>query len=530
MILSVILAVFLILAGGPSLAATSVASSCSQADVASALTASNAGDTVEIPNGSCAWSSGVSYSQRLIRAQNYTPTSGGDTTRNVIITNNVNGPLFSLSTGDTYHTGLAGIRINQGSTVSNHISVSGSGTKVALINDMWFQSSSDRFGNAGDVTMLHFHGIGGVVWNSMIDGRDAGTGGAAVRGAAGSHILVRSSRNWNTASTMGDADTNGNVNVYFEDCSFIYTAQTPDTDTGGRVVIRYSYLNGVTGLTHGPANQDTAGRSIEYYNNTFDATDLGLGSPLRNHEARYLWFRAGTGVMTDNVINDTTYPQEYGSMNSLSIGDNGAPDGTYLIPRQPGAGYDGVNDVSDPIYSWNNTGARAYNWSYQNQPGGWQSYVVEGRDVFVNDGAKPGYVKYTYPHPARSTVESTTADYTITFAGQSTDVCTISFTTEAVSVDGTFALADGDITAFACTITATSPNLELDKNDLQYPVGLDYTVSGGKVVALDLQTKTSNELQIGSAIAGRVGSLWQIFGEGTALAGSSNTITIGDVQ
>jgi len=501
----------------PARADTIVASSCSQADVQTAVTASSDGDTVEIPNGSCAWASGISTTKQIrIEAQNYTPTSGGDTARNVVLTNNSSGPMFHFTTGNSYHVGIAGIRINEGTGGTNALEITGSGSKVALVNDMYFEGD-DRFGSTESVSVIAWKALGGVVWNT----RFVGVGDPIT--ISGAFFLVHSPRAWTTASTMGSLDTNGDVNLYIEDSSFYNIHPVVDADQGARVVFRYSTFDGSAGLTHG-FTSPSGGRHLEYYNNTFSVTDED-----RTVANRYVWLRAGTAVFTDNVVNDASCTSCFGSIHLFEIGDNTSP-GTYPMPRQPGYGHNGSTDVSDPIYSWNNTGARAYTWGYQDFPGGWEDIVVANRDVFVNAGAKPGYQKYAYPHPARSTVESTTADYTITFAGQSTDVCTISFTTEAVSVDGTFALADGDITAFACTITATSPNLELDENDLQYPVGLDYTVSGGKVVALDLQTKTSNELQIGSAIAGRVGNLWQIFGEGTALAGSSNTITIGDVQ
>ena len=45
---------------------------------------------------------------------------------------------------------------------------------------------------------------------------------------------------------------------------------------------------------------------------------------------------------------------------------------------------------------WNQTGAQAYTYSFN---GGWDSIVQLDRDVYINSGAKPGYAKYTYPHP-----------------------------------------------------------------------------------------------------------------------------------
>lgn len=52
----------------------------------------------------------------------------------------------------------------------------------------------------------------------------------------------------------------------------------------------------------------------------------------------------------------------------------------------------------DPICIWNNTGSRAYVWSVWDH---WANNVKLNREIYVNSGPKPGYSKYTYPHPAR---------------------------------------------------------------------------------------------------------------------------------
>lgn len=119
-------------------------------------------------------------------------------------------------------------------------------------------------------------------------------------------------------------------------------------------------------------------------------------------------------------------------------------------------------------------------------------------------------------------------DYDLTLSGDSTAACTISFSTEAESSDGTHPLENGDITAFACTITEADPDLVLGLSDLQYPAGLDYRVSGGKVTAFDLQTTTGNMLQIGNASPTTIDNTWQVFGTGTPLASASNRVAIAD--
>ena len=66
--------------------------------------------------------------------------------------------------------------------------------------------------------------------------------------------------------------------------------------------------------------------------------------------------------------------------------------------------------MSDPIYLWNNSGNAGSSWGVGSA---WSSQVQQGRDIFVNSGAKPGvpgsggtaWAKYKYPHPLRAAVE-----------------------------------------------------------------------------------------------------------------------------
>jgi hypothetical protein len=262
----------------------------------------------------------------------------------------------------------------------------GSGSKVPLLNDCAFEIKN-RFGNSTDVVAVSWLAQGGVVWNSYFVGVGGGLGGQCC--PEGGSILLRSPRAWNTPSTMGGLDANGTINVYFEDSTFKDFGQSPDVDDNGRLVIRYSLLDGLSGLTHG-FTSSFGGRHVEYYNNTFQSTTNN-----RNIAGRYFWLRAGTGVFTDNVV--TSQNQGYGTPILLDIGDNTSPQ-PYPQARQPGWGHNGSTNVSDPIYIWNQSGNAAYTWDVNN---GWGSNVQLNRDIFVNNGAKPGYSKYTYPHPLR---------------------------------------------------------------------------------------------------------------------------------
>jgi chitodextrinase len=376
-------------------AATITAASCELSAVQGAINSANDGDTILIPNGTCAWSSGISTSKQLwIRAQYYTPTPGGNTTRNVIIINNASVPLFRFTTGNSYHSALSGIRLNEGTGTNNALEVNGNGSKVMLLSDMFFEVKQ-RNGASTEVAVLDWAAQGGVIWNTRFVGIGTGTGGSTGPDGA-SFVIKNMPRVWETPSTMGALDSSGDVNLYIEACSCLNVGQLPDLDDHGRAVLRHNTFDGCGGGTHAFTSA-RGGRHIEYYNNTFN-----VSTELRNHNGRYYWIRGGTALFTDNTVNNATYPGAYGSPVFFSIGDNTTP-GSYPMPRQPGFGHDGINNVSDPIYSWNNTGSRENAYGFEN---GWGSIVQLNRDVFVNNGAKPGYSKYTYPHPLRTTLGS----------------------------------------------------------------------------------------------------------------------------
>jgi hypothetical protein len=369
-------------------AATQTAASCSTSDVQAAVNAASDGDTVIIPGGSCTWTSGISTTKQIqIQGQNYTSTPGGRSTQAVIIVNNsTTGPLFEFTSGNTYHVGVTGIRFNEGTGSLNHLRFNGTGSKVPLVNDCYFEIKN-RFGNEPDIDAIAWLSQGGVMWNTWIQGVG---GGNAQCCPEGSSIRITSPRPWESASTMGSLDTNGTVNVYVEDSTWKDFGASPNIDDNGRFVMRHSLLDGVSGLTHG-FTSTKGGRHAEYYDNTFTTT-----SDNRNIAGRYFWLRAGTIIFTDNVVNAQNVG--YGTPFLVGIGDIVAPTG-YPMARQPGWGHDGTNSVIDPIYLWNNTGAGAYLWAVYDP---WGSNVQLNREIFVNSGAKPGYAKYTYPHPART--------------------------------------------------------------------------------------------------------------------------------
>jgi hypothetical protein len=366
-------------------AATITATSCQRDAVNAAISSASDGDTVLIPNGSCTWTSGISTTKQIaVRAQNYTPTPGGASTRSVTITNNSNSPLFRFTTGNNFHVALSGIRFNEGSTMVNHLNVQGSGSKVALISDNYFEVKQ-RNGDAETISAIYWPALGGVFWNNRFVGVPPGPGGQP--NPDGAAILIEGSpRVWNTSSTMGTRDTNGTINIYFEDNSFKNVSAVCDVDDHGRVVYRHNDFDGAWGLTHG-FSSTWGGRHVEYYDNYFHVSQEGV-----NLAGRYVWLRAGTGVFFNNNVAQENRGYSLPELVQFIVEGGGS----YPKPRAIGRGWEG-GDVSDPVYIWNNTGPGAADVGNSSP-----NLVQENRDYFVNKGPKPGYSPYAYPHPARS--------------------------------------------------------------------------------------------------------------------------------
>lgn len=366
-----------------------LAASASLADVQSAVDSASNGDTVLIPNGSATWTSGLNLGGKRIwlRAQNYTPTPGGNTTRNVVLTNNVSsGAMITLNSGSDYHARVSGIRFNEGTGSANAILCTGSGSKIPMIDDCYFENKS-RFGTSYLIAILSLQSVGSLTFNCRF------VGTFDVNSVGGTCIFVgRSARTWPTASTMGALDVDGNVNNYMEDCTLFNAGLAPDCDNWGRFVCRYSTYDGTWGTTHGCTSDGVGGggRHVEYYNNTFTVSTTN-----RNLAGRYFWMRAGSGVFTDNSVSASNVGYNNNAQLTTDY-ECGTP--SYPALRQVGQGHNGTSYVLDPVYVWNQTGNAAYTAS------GSGSLIQVGRDIIVNSGAKPGYTKFTYPHPVRSSL------------------------------------------------------------------------------------------------------------------------------
>lgn len=520
-------------------AATITAKSCNTSDVQSAINAAAEGDTVNIPAGTCTWTSGVTVSGKGINivgagtsriiavastssavplqtgnlaltilgadpghptpsittgqtlrveetgtetnylqgtvtsfnsgtmslGMNITSTAGRcginslsnckrwliatvPTTATTIVNDDAtNNALFSITEDTTFHTSVSELQVfsgtqgDGGTALGNVFSLNyASGGQAILLHDMRISENvNNTIPPDGNGSMILSNTDRGVIWNVTFDA-------APFAGPDLESIYLKDATNnthaWTEPDYMGTADTNGEHNVYIEDCDFHAIMYGPSIDDNGRMVIRYSMFDNTGVGTHGADTSDYGQRYFEFYNNVgvfegySDATTFNLQT--------WLWLRGGTAVVYNNVL-PAIVSQDYGThadvlMTVMNLQRNGGPDpcwgaGTsggadYPAPRQVGFGYltgkgkDGLGQStdsityvgdSDPLYIWDNTrvaggaavplnvGMTDYGGSQCSNPDSTANYIKAGRDYFdTASTARPGWSPYTYPDPLRS--------------------------------------------------------------------------------------------------------------------------------
>jgi len=331
-------------------------------------------------------------------------------------------PLVHIQQSAAGSTELSGIRFaHSASSVSAATGVDGGWTgPKTLIHDCWFETGG------GSPSGAIFAGTNQVViWNCSFDDTWS-------QQAEAIQVAFIGNTSWSTNSTMGMADVNGATNLYVEDCDFHAYLTTFDFDNNSRVVFRHNLLDNCTQGTHGADTSTIGVRHFELYNNelVFDTfADCNAEVDLQ----WFFWVRGGTGVITDNILPriTSTCSGHKGNIR-LSVLNTRRSSGPYCCrtqypaPHQVGQGYgpgavfhqytsqcgpySGDNysyyTYAEPLYIWNNTGTAGnligLDEDAEDQCGNnqhVQSYVQAGRDYVL--GAKPGYQKFTYPHPLR---------------------------------------------------------------------------------------------------------------------------------
>jgi hypothetical protein len=450
---------------------------CSVGDVQAQVTASADGDTVLIPNGSCPWSSGITTTKQItiqgvssgciVAASCGLQITDNDT--------NAADSLITVTTGTSFHVTLANMSFLPGTATGTYITVNGTGLP-ALVHDISLEQPYFQLTDT-----LNWLAVGGVIWNANFYSNNNLTGacGTNVGGDGGGLHVEPVGPAYDTPSTMGTLDTNGDQNLYIEDSIFSYTGQSPDVGDNGRVVLRHSQFIASSGLTHGISGAE-GGRQIELYNNAF----VWPAGQFKN-TTRYFWGRAGTFVITNNTIQLINTGSCFGTQQSFTMAVEGAHWNAgghgcctttatgSLCFHQVGSGADASihspsnlftsqspadpNMISDPNYIWNNTGTGQGSSHYGTNdastdnchninPGTGVEYTTtdfykSGTDFFYDDssssaGAKPGWAPFTYPHPLRTGVadesftptSETFPGYTLVGSSSQNEMVTFAYT------------------------------------------------------------------------------------------------------
>ena len=331
-----------------------------------------------------------------------------------IVHNAGNAVLITLFEDATNTVALRDIQIVPGTGNGYSVSFSSiTNGKPVQIFDCWLRSTS----SSSD--LIHTDSNRGLIYKCSFDSSPFSMAPLAI------HHKGAPASSWTSRSTMGMADTGGINNLYIEDCDFHAWANACDIDDSGRAVWRYNVMNNSGFGTHGADTSAYGARHYEIYNCEF--IFMGVSGKVFNLN-HWFYLRGGTGVITDNVLPDLN-SQDYGNKAEIratvmNLQRNGGPNACwganisgiqYPAPRQVGMGYvtgTAGNDAitykgdSEPLYIWGNSRPPAvareeYGGTDCVSPDSTMDYIVAGRD-FIEDGTKkPGYVKYTYPHPLR---------------------------------------------------------------------------------------------------------------------------------
>jgi len=367
-------------------AATVNASNCSSATVQSAINSASPGDTVQVPVGTCSWSTAVSIpNNKRITLRG----SGRDST---IITRSPAGSVLNL--------GQSGSRVTGFAFSSGTINVDGDDWRIDSNRFTAPSTFFDAILVFGDRESIHPRGV--IDHNEFLSG-------ARVNVVGWSNLAAHAI--WSQPLALGSAS---GQKVFVEDNTFSYTQWSGvfDTNYGGRFVFRNNTVTNGYVEVHS-LQQGRASRSWEIYDNTFaQGSGASLWVPL--------FIRGGTGVIYNNKVNGTwgdpsitldnvrsAFPgYDYGMCAGSSPADgNQLPNG-WPCRDQIGRGSDTSlwttsnpypSQTSEPAYFWGNTapGGGTLGASVHNNTGAW---IVSGRDFF-NNTQRPGYAPYPYPHP-----------------------------------------------------------------------------------------------------------------------------------
>ncbi|MFO1313544.1 MAG: hypothetical protein U1F41_15930 [Burkholderiales bacterium] len=372
--------VFVAATTGVAGAATRTANSCSYADVASSVAASAAGDTVNVPAGTCAWSSTLSIT---------TPISlVGAGKGKTIITNSV-GTLVAIKKTQSTPVRLSGFTFNNSDNQSPIVLIVGPAFKVRIDNMVF---------NKGDAAVgSNWNGAGatgpvyGVVHSSEFYNTKRTYFAMDVR----SGESIWGSTAWAEFSAAPTTFPGSEKMMYFEDNAFVWNSSNTDPAVqgalygqyGGKAAFRRNTFNGL--CTYIDAHGDKPDYSTIYYeiyDNTFveDQTLCKQGD--------IVWLRGGQMIAHGNTFTGSSVPFRMSVYWTTDLAAHRVMNTYYWGNTWNGS------TVQSSLVVVNDSGQT---------PAGYSASAIKLGAQFYLQAPQSGqtyfpYTPYTYPHPLRS--------------------------------------------------------------------------------------------------------------------------------
>jgi hypothetical protein len=304
---------------------TYTAASCNESDVNAVIngpthTAVN-GDTINIPAGSCTWTSvltvpsGIGISIIGAGTPNTgTGTVGAGTSTTTITDDVTSGHLMSFS--PVYGNALTRLSMmtitaQSGATLGNPIMILGtctsSGCPNVRVDNLTFPSSWNSATGISDASMVVVNNMFGVFDHNTITAASSSTYLvlANVSHSAWQGVGAYGDNSWASPDTFGTAQA-----IYLEN-NLLSAADLTDTDYpnggGGRYVCRYNTNTNVSTVAPACSNHGTestgrprGGRQEEAYNNTVTCTNTSNGCSAATAS------RSGSVLVYNNTLTAQT--------------------------------------------------------------------------------------------------------------------------------------------------------------------------------------------------------------------------------
>lgn len=370
------------------------AASASRADVLAAIALANPGDRVIVPSGTASWAGDVSITGITLMGP------GADAGSPTVIT----AGTVNITKDPAEYTYLLGFRFESNSL---HLNIEGEWTdKAFVVGDCYFENDGSQ--------LAEITANGGLFYECTFEDVDGNTTGGVIQIELGG-VGTAGEESWQSPITMGDLDTTGEANIYFEDCVFRgITEAAIDNDNGGRTVIRYCDVYDSCLAQHGGGNgtsgQDTStygGRHLEIYNNTF----------IRENDTislnKWVWIRGSTGLFVDNTVDEASAPPNFPNKDNVrfSVGCPGNPG--YPLAYQFGQSTQTPDATpNSPFLIYGNTGSALIDGLITISGTSGEGitcvapndYIQSGRDYETSNTW--GWAPYIYPHPLRGAVSA----------------------------------------------------------------------------------------------------------------------------